>query len=556
MEGLPDEPPRTLDAQAAISSLRPPKTNGLFILLPALSTLLTNVSQYLPGNHVNNVSRNHPLLRLFDAESNPYASSSATQPLFSLPTGAASMDTVRPLISIPTFEEMDELAFASSSTPQPRVIELPSSTDLATPTTVRPNPFSWTQQPMRRNDHVPTSSSSSSNAPTSFSSSNSNDSNTLGPRGPIGFPIPVTPYNRELAPESPWGTTTLETFSDSPIDSDYYPTIPSSQSCEIPVTTSPSLPSLPVFSSDNRPFTSRRRADTAPSFEPPSPFCQPPSAPPYQSQYYQPHFSAAASVVNATGANRPFGSNHSANPSLSYSLPPSASASSASTSFSSLSSSVSGSTSYTTTTSSTSANWSPPSTSNGPSSGSTGLMRSTPFNRSRSAMENGASIINQQQDVNRPFRERKGSDATSRGGGTSNLSGSRNRTGSDARPSQPPSVSAASQKFNIGLRVSFFCDLTERGLISFPSDYNYEWWFKRLSSILQWSNNGLPKFPTITNPTHSISLLVPSNSRRRIRRYRRRTRRGRFRGPRNRRLSFPSISSMAIRSYFNSIGLC
>jgi hypothetical protein len=131
------------------------------------------------------------------------------------------------MISIPTFEEMDEISF-SSSTPT-RSTATDNSYELVSPVTARPNPFGWTRQP---------NSSSSSLA----SSSNGGGSPFL---------------SRSQTPDSEWSATPTEsTFSSAAIDLD-----------SIPLSTSPSLPSIP---SDhlNRPFTpQRRRADTAPSFE-------------------------------------------------------------------------------------------------------------------------------------------------------------------------------------------------------------------------------------------------------------------------------------------------
>ncbi|KAL8280939.1 hypothetical protein RQP46_006618 [Phenoliferia psychrophenolica] len=196
VEPLGDEPPRSLDAQAAISSVRPPKPSS-------------------------NISRNHPLLRLFDAESNPYAN--PTQPTYiNLPSGASSGDTVRPMISIPSFEEMDEMAEAKTT----KFVELPS--DLISPATVRANPFSWTtQQPAAQTSPY----------------------------------MPSSPRMRSQTPESegPWGSSSngFQTPTDSsfPDNVQGYPVVTSS-------------PSLPAISSADRPFTStRRRADTAPSFE-------------------------------------------------------------------------------------------------------------------------------------------------------------------------------------------------------------------------------------------------------------------------------------------------
>ncbi|BGP20662.1 hypothetical protein JCM10213_001092 [Rhodosporidiobolus nylandii] len=88
-EGLGDEParaePKTLDEKAAQGFARPPKQQG-------------------PPRQ----NQNHPLLRLFDESSNPYAqpspSSQATQIV--LPSGPA-LNTVKPTISLPSLDDLD-----------------------------------------------------------------------------------------------------------------------------------------------------------------------------------------------------------------------------------------------------------------------------------------------------------------------------------------------------------------------------------------------------------------------------------------------------------------
>ncbi|GAA5911119.1 hypothetical protein JCM8208_000282 [Rhodotorula glutinis] len=98
IEPLGDEParapvvPKTLDELAAQGHARPPKV------------------QPLPR-------ANHPLLRLFDEESNPYTQSQAPTTI-SLPTGLSSLNTVKPTISIPSFDEIDDMA-SSSVDPSP-----------------------------------------------------------------------------------------------------------------------------------------------------------------------------------------------------------------------------------------------------------------------------------------------------------------------------------------------------------------------------------------------------------------------------------------------------
>ncbi|GAA5842162.1 hypothetical protein JCM11251_006543, partial [Rhodosporidiobolus azoricus] len=99
-EGLGDEPtrapqqpePRTLDEKAAQGFARPPK-------------------QAPPPR------ANHPLLRLFDEASNPYAQPSfgtSQQTQIVLPSGPAT-NTVKATISIPSLDEIDLSAAASSS---------------------------------------------------------------------------------------------------------------------------------------------------------------------------------------------------------------------------------------------------------------------------------------------------------------------------------------------------------------------------------------------------------------------------------------------------------
>ncbi|KAI5479509.1 protein-serine/threonine kinase [Pseudohyphozyma bogoriensis] len=338
VEPLGDEPPRSLDAQAAISNIRPPKPPTM--------------------------PRNHPLMRLFDTESNPYAQP-APQPLLSMPSGAASMDTVKPMISIPSFEEMDEMAG-----PETKVIELPKeliSPASATPLGDRPSPFSWL------NGGQPSAVSSFSHHPSREPSS----------------PFLSGPNSRSQTPDSMWGASAT-----TPTDA----TFRAADLPNYPVHSSPSLPSMPFQSSTdyNRPFTpSRKRADTAPSYE----------SPLSSSPYYPPP--PTGGLVFSSHSANPSVSSISSNGPGNFSF---ASASSSSTSLATMDS--------------------PPSI-------------SRPFGGQGFESIGGA-------DVNRPFRERQGSDAAFRMGGRQasqegrprggsdverERSGTRSRAGSDARPS-------------------------------------------------------------------------------------------------------------------------
>ncbi|GAA5982750.1 hypothetical protein JCM10908_006770 [Rhodotorula pacifica] len=84
VEPLGDEPARTLDEKAAQSHARPPKVSP----------------------------RNHPLLRLFDEDSNPYAQSTAPTTI-TLPSGPA-VNTVKPTISLPSFDDIDNSSGGSN----------------------------------------------------------------------------------------------------------------------------------------------------------------------------------------------------------------------------------------------------------------------------------------------------------------------------------------------------------------------------------------------------------------------------------------------------------
>ncbi|BGP03878.1 Serine/threonine-protein kinase KIC1 [Rhodotorula toruloides] len=269
VEPLGDEPPRTLDEKAAAGHARPPK-------VPA--------------------SRNHPLLRLFDEESNPYAQPAA-QTVINLPSGSA-INTVKPTISIPSLDDLDDM----SSDPSPFGSHAPSgfgfggassasssfggssfgfgglsnssfgssaleaADDLMSPATYKPNPFSWTQQ---------------------------NKQQSNGGSSPFMPPSPR--FTRSDTPDSAWGgsgNSHARTGSSTPTDA-HFPTgvldlpapppLPNGVAGPA-VTSSPSLPSLSSSisaqndssnqlsgSGPNRPFAfpgPRRRADTAPSRPP------------------------------------------------------------------------------------------------------------------------------------------------------------------------------------------------------------------------------------------------------------------------------------------------
>ncbi|KDE04731.1 STE/STE20/YSK protein kinase [Microbotryum lychnidis-dioicae p1A1 Lamole] len=196
IEPLGDEPPRSLDAQAAISQIRPPKA-------PL-------------------VARNHPLLRLFDEESNPYAQPTAPTTI-NLPSGS-SLDTVRPTISIPSFDEMDDM-FASSA---PVKFGGASAADeLMSP--AGSSPFSWANQP---------------------------SSLPFAPSAPR-FGANVS----EEDSDGPWDNTTP---TESTFPTNLVPP-PNSSAVSYPVTASPSLPTVAL--DRQLESTTRRRADTAPSFD-------------------------------------------------------------------------------------------------------------------------------------------------------------------------------------------------------------------------------------------------------------------------------------------------
>ncbi|GAA5943405.1 uncharacterized protein JCM15063_002940 [Sporobolomyces koalae] len=124
LEGLGDEPARTtttttvesLDELAAKNSKRPPKP-----VVPPTTTTTTN--------------RKHPLLRLFDVESNPYAQPTAStstttalasNPVISLPV--SSLNTVKPTIALPSFDDPASSSETSNSTDSSGggIINLPS----------------------------------------------------------------------------------------------------------------------------------------------------------------------------------------------------------------------------------------------------------------------------------------------------------------------------------------------------------------------------------------------------------------------------------------------
>ncbi|GAA5879052.1 hypothetical protein JCM1840_003853 [Sporobolomyces johnsonii] len=273
-EGLGDEPARTLDEKAAASSVRPPKTSQ--------------------------PPRSHALLRLFDEASNPYASASAAtqQITINLPSGLSSINTVKPTISIPSFDEMDDMSSSSAAAGwggggggggagwggagwagtgfgggggggggDGFSTAFGAADDLMSPATVRSNPFAaW--------------GNSSGSQP------------KFGAGGAQGFMSPSPRFGGEGSGEVSWGGGSGSggggsgTSSSTPTEAHFpaaelvLPSLssPSSSSPHPSVTSSPSLPSIsaasasstlspPSTASDpNRPFpASRRRADTAPS---------------------------------------------------------------------------------------------------------------------------------------------------------------------------------------------------------------------------------------------------------------------------------------------------
>ncbi|GAA6056236.1 hypothetical protein JCM3770_002101 [Rhodotorula araucariae] len=253
VEPLGDEPtrapPRTLDELAAQSHARPPK--------------------------VQPPSRSHPLLRLFDEESNPYAQATAPT-ILTLPSGPSSLNTVKPTISIPSFDELDDMS-SSDVSPFPASFGGASSAfgfggasalggggdsfmfggassafgaadDLMSPATVRGNPFAW---------NAPRFGA----PPAPFASS--------AAQGPFAPPSPR--FGRSDTPDSLWGAsgggsaggTHTRNSSATPTEA-HFPaaelTLPHSfaPSPAQAVTSSPSLPSLthpaPEHSQLNRPF--------------------------------------------------------------------------------------------------------------------------------------------------------------------------------------------------------------------------------------------------------------------------------------------------------------
>lgn len=209
-EPLGDEPPRSLDAQAAINQLRPQKRESWHTSIQKFDSRFNTDSGSTTAN------RNHPLLRLFDEESNPYAQTSNITAI-QLPSGPAGIDTVKPTISIPSFDDMDDMY--GSKAPVGSFGHV--ADDLMTPATIRGNPFSWTQQ-----------------------SSASTSSGVLD--------SPKTRHNTNA--EYDWASEPVMT----PTDSTFF-----ERSARTPVPSSPSMPSM----ASNRPFldAGRRRADTTPS---------------------------------------------------------------------------------------------------------------------------------------------------------------------------------------------------------------------------------------------------------------------------------------------------
>lgn len=262
------------------------------------------------------------------------------------------METVRPMISIPSFEEMDEMAEAKTM----KFPDLPN--DLISPITIRPNPFSWTNQ------------------------------------NRSASPLPLQNL------DSPWDPSGSGTAT--PTDATYSEQI----SFFPPVTSSPSLPSL--LEAD-RPFTTRRRADTAPSSDYPPLGPGIPSPLPTPSHSTNTSISSSGSLVTSNSS----GTSYSSHTTHEYSPPP------------------------------------------------LSTQRShTPSARSRT----GVDIL----DANRPFRERKASDlrvATSISvNGTMGIAeNGRPRTASDVRPS------ALHPKHNLKVRLCFQASLDRPQLTYFGS---------------------------------------------------------------------------------------
>ncbi|KAM0789772.1 hypothetical protein ACM66B_006625 [Microbotryomycetes sp. NB124-2] len=192
VETLGDEPPRSLDAQAAVSNKRPPK-------------------QILP--------RSHPLMRLFDEESNAY---SAPKPATTINLPSGPVDTVRPTISIPSFDDSNGFYDSNPSSG----INLSLVEDLMTPATIRSQPFSWLQQQQ----------------PTKLNFGGASSSNATNPFG-----------------DEDWGSSSFMSLDSREVVA---PSV-STGAAAAPVPASPSMPTIPL----DRPLQSpnRRRADTAPS---------------------------------------------------------------------------------------------------------------------------------------------------------------------------------------------------------------------------------------------------------------------------------------------------
>lgn len=159
----------------------------------------------------------------------------------------SSFDTVKPTISIPSFDEMDEMS--EPSTVRFGTERFDSSTsssltasDLVSPTTLRPNPFGWTQP--------------SSQASLSAFGQDMSSSRPFGNASGAGPPSPYLPPSPRFDQDDVWG------FGGSRAGTPTNASFPA-DAHQAPVAHSPSLPSM---TGDNRPFTTGRpRADTAPS---------------------------------------------------------------------------------------------------------------------------------------------------------------------------------------------------------------------------------------------------------------------------------------------------
>lgn len=168
----------------------------------------------------------------------------------------SSFDTVKPTISIPSFDEMDEMTESSTvrfatdrfdSSASASASSSFSSSELVSPSTLRPNPFGWTQP--------------SSQASLSAFGQDTSSSRPFGNASANGPPSPYLPPSPRVEHDDVWG------FGGSRVGTPTKASFPSEAHAHhhqgAPVAHSPSLPSM---TGENRPFTTGRpRADTAPS---------------------------------------------------------------------------------------------------------------------------------------------------------------------------------------------------------------------------------------------------------------------------------------------------